>query len=312
MLTAITHIKPSLTNAIAHDISSNGKAIAEVVDAQMNETTMQELSKLILVASLADVPNALLGLSLSETIGYLCEPGKDISSVKRALDEFVMQAWYLYTDRDGRLFFKNTKNMIAELNSLVDSYDNENAKIELREFLDQKFKPSVLDCYQSITVFPAIDEINLTEDKVLLVLFEPYKRGSEFQPALLEFYENAVYKNRVMFLSGQKDTMDKLYQSAKQHKAINVIIDRMKEENVAPSNPQFQKAEQKLSKVKLELLQAARETFSTLYYPSRDELAKADFFMEFSDNNYNGENQIRELLLQRQKFTKEMCIRDSP
>lgn len=306
MLTAITHIKPSLTNAIAHDISSNGKAIAEVVDAQMNETTMQELSKLILVASLADVPNALLGLSLSETIGYLCEPGKDISSVKRALDEFVMQAWYLYTDRDGRLFFKNTKNMIAELNSLVDSYDNENAKIELREFLDQKFKPSVLDCYQSITVFPAIDEITLTEDKVLLVLFEPYKRGSEFQPALLEFYENAVYKNRVMFLSGQKDTMDKLYQSAKQHKAINVIIDRMKEENVAPSNPQFQKAEQKLSKVKLELLQTARETFSTLYYPSRDELAKADFFMEFSDNNYNGENQIRELLLQRQKFTKDI------
>jgi len=189
---------------------------------------------------------------------------------------------------------------------LVDSYDNENAKIELREFLDQKFKPSVLDCYQSITVFPAIDEITLTEDKVLLVLFEPYKRGSEFQPALLEFYENAVYKNRVMFLSGQKDTMDKLYQSAKQHKAINVIIDRMKEENVAPSNPQFQKAEQKLSKVKLELLQAARETFSTLYYPSRDELAKADFFMEFSDNNYNGENQIRELLLQRQKFTMDI------
>lgn len=306
MLTAITHIKPSLTNAIAHDIASGGKAIAEIVDAQLNETTMQELSKLILVASLADVPNALLGLSLSETIGYLCEPGKDISSVKRALDDFVMQAWYLYTDRDGRIFFQNTKNMIAELNSLVDSYDNENAKIELRVFLEEKFKPSLCDCYQRVAVFPPVDEISLTDDKVLLVLFEPYKRGSGFQPVLKEFYENSTDKNRVMFLSGQRDTMDKLYQAAKQHKAINVIMGRMAEEKVPPNNPQFQKADQKLTTVKLELLQAARETFSTLYYPSKDDLAKADFFMEFINNNYNGENQIRELMQQRQKFTTDI------
>ena len=141
---------------------------------------MQELSKLILVASLADVPNALLGLSLQETIGYLCEPNKDITRVKKALDEFVMQAWYLYTDRDGRIFFKNTKNMIAELNSLVDSYDNDSAKKELRTFLEEKFKPSLCDCYQGIQVFPAIDEITLTEDKVLLVLFEPNRSGTGY------------------------------------------------------------------------------------------------------------------------------------
>ena len=35
MLTTITQIKPSLANAIAHDISSHGKAIAEVVDREM-------------------------------------------------------------------------------------------------------------------------------------------------------------------------------------------------------------------------------------------------------------------------------------
>ena len=115
MLTAVTQIKPSLANAIAHDIASSGKAVAEIVDATMNETCMQELAKLVLVSSLADIPNALLGLSLQETIGYLCEPGKDITRVKRALDEFVMRAWYLFTDRDGRIFFKNTKNLIAEL-----------------------------------------------------------------------------------------------------------------------------------------------------------------------------------------------------
>ncbi len=306
MLIAITQIKPSLTNAIAHDIAANGKAIAEEVDASLGETCMRELSRLILVASLADIPNALLGLSIQETIGYLCEPNKDITRVKRALDEFVMKSWYLYTDRDGRLFFKNTKNLIAELNSLVDSYDSDSAKKELRTFLEEKFKPSINDCYQKVQVFPAIDEINLVDDKVLLVLFEPYAGGSGLNPALQAFYDDARYKNRVMFLSGQRSTMEKLIRAAKEHKAISVILGRMEEEKVPANNPQYQKAVEKQLKVKLELLQSARETFVSLYYPAKDKLAKADFFMEFTGNDYNGEKQIRDVLMQRQKFTEHI------
>lgn len=306
MLAAITQIKPSLANAIAHDIASNGKAIAEIVDAAMSETCMQDLAKLILVASLADIPNALLGLSIQETIGYLCEPEKDITRVKRALDEFVMRAWYLFTDRDGRVFFKNTRNLIAELNSLVDSYDNESAKKELRIFLEEKFKPTLGDCYQKVQVFPAVDEIKLTEDKVLLVLFEPYTGGSGLHPDLQKFYENERYKNRVMFLSGTRSTMDKLYHAAKEHKAINQIIARMEEEKVPESNPQYQKALEKRDRINLELLQAARETFVQLYYPAKNGLLKADFFMEFTGNEYNGEKQIKDVLLKRQKFTLEV------
>ncbi|PRR70126.1 DUF499 domain-containing protein [Clostridium thermopalmarium] len=306
MLIAITQIKPSLTNAIAHDIAANGKAIAEEVDASLGETCMRDLSKLILVSSLADIPNALLGLSIQETIGYLCEPNKDITRVKKALDEFVMKSWYLYTDRDGRLFFKNTKNLIAELNSLVDSYDSDSAKKELRTFLEEKFKPSINDCYQKVQVFPAIDEINLVEDKVLLVLFEPYAGGSGLNPALQKFYDDARYKNRVMFLSGQRSTMEKLIRAAKEHKAISVILGRMEEEKVPANNPQYQKAVEKQHKIKLELLQAARETFVSLYYPTKDRLAKADFFMEFTGNDYNGEKQIRNVLMQRQKFTEHI------
>ena len=306
MLTAITQIKPSLANAIAHDIASNGKAVAEVIDATMGETCMQDLAKLILVSSLADIPNALLGLSLQETIGYLCEPGKDITRVKRALDEFIMRAWYLFTDRDGKIFFKNTKNLIAELNSLVDSYDNESAKKELKTFLGQKFDPTIKDCYQEVLVFPAVDEIRLSEDKVTLVLFEPYPGGTGLHPDLQRFYENELYKNRVMFLSGTRSTMEKLYHAAKEYKAINQIIARMNEEKVPENNPQYQKAVDKRDRITLELLQAARETFIQLYYPTKNGLMKADFFMEFTGNEYNGEKQIRDVLLQRQKFTLDV------
>jgi|CZCB01.1.fsa_nt_gi hypothetical protein len=306
MLTVISQIKPSLSNAIAHDIASNGKAIAEIIDATMNETCMQELAKLILVASLADIPNALLGLSLQETIGYLCEPGKDITRVKHALDDFIMRAWYLFTDRDGKVYFKNTKNLIAELNSLVDSYDNESAKKELRTFLEEKFKPVLGDCYQEVLVFPAVDEITLSQDKVQLILFEPYTGGTGLHPDLQKFYEHERYKNRVMFLSGSRSTMDKLYQAAKEHRAISEIIARMEEEKISENDPQYQKAHEKRHRIKLALLQAARETFVQLYYPAKHGLLKADFFMEFTKNDYNGEKQVRDVLLQRQKFTLEL------
>ena len=233
MFSAITDIKPSLTNAIAHDIFSSGKAVAEIVDLNLGETSMQELSKLILVASLADVPNALLGLTDKECIGYLASPGRDITRYKKAMDEFLMRAWYLYTDKDGRIYFRNTKNLIAEMNTLVDSYDPENAIKELRVFLEEKFRPKLGDCYQVVQVFPAVDEIVISEDKNTLVLFDPYTGSSSKYPGLHQTWLNCMrirYKNRIAFLSGQRSTREKLIRAAKEHKAINVIIERMDEE----------------------------------------------------------------------------------
>ena len=190
MLTTVTQIKQELSNAIAHDIAANGKAIAEEIDAQYQQELVGDVSKLILVASLANVPNALLGLALHEIIGDLCEPGRDIAGLKRALDEFQARAWYLEHNKDGKLLFKNVKNMIAELHSLVESYDNEAVRTTtLKTFLTEKFKAIVGDCYQNLLIFPAIDEIILTSDKVSLILFEPYT-GTGLHPSLERFYND--------------------------------------------------------------------------------------------------------------------------
>lgn len=304
MFTTVTQIKQSLTNAIAHDIASNGKAVAEQIDGIYGQNIVQDVAKLILVASLADVPHALLGLSLSEIIGDLCEPNKDITGIKKALEEFEMKAWYLDHDKDGRVFFKNTKNMIAEMHSLVESYSNEQAKKELKKFLKERFEPSIKDCYQEIQVFPGIDEINLSVDKVTLIIFEPYS-GTGLHPELNRFYESTLYKNRVMFLSGQRDTMNRLYTAAKELKAIETIIANMKDERVAETNQQYQIALDTKTKKVMAVLECARQTFVTLYYPSDDEIVKADFLMHFKENKYNGEEEVRRLLLEEMKFTEE-------
>ncbi|MEK4165311.1 DUF499 domain-containing protein [Anoxybacillus sp. FSL W8-0104] len=305
MLTTVTQIKQSLTNAISHDIASNGKSVAEELDRTYGGTLVQDVSKLILVSSLADVPHALLGLSMSETIGYLCEPNKNISNVRKALEDLKLRAWYLDQDKDGRLFFKNTKNLIAEMHSLVDSYSNEQAKKDLKTFLEEKFKPKEGNCYQNVQVFPAVDEINVSVDKVTLVLFEPYPGGG-LHPELKKFYDNISYKNRVMFLSGQRDTMNRLYTAAKELKAIDTIINNMISERVPESNQQYQIALETKAKKTLAVLQIARETFVTLYFPNKNGIASTDFLMEFVGNDYNGEEQVKKALMSKQKFIEDV------
>lgn len=92
MNTFITQIKPSLGNAISKDIANEGRATAETVDAQYKIEFISQVAKLLLVASLADVPNALLGLTQHELVGYLVEPNKDITSYRNAFEEFISQA----------------------------------------------------------------------------------------------------------------------------------------------------------------------------------------------------------------------------
>ena len=213
---------------------------------------------------------------------------------------------YIYSTDNGRIFFQNTKNMIAELNTLIESYDNDTAKKQLRVFLAEKFKPSKNTCYQNIEIFPAIDEIKLEQDKVTLVLFEPNPKSNGLSKELQDFYDYIEYKNRVMFLSGNKDTMDKLIQSSKEYKGMESIIAQMDRERIAKNNPQYQQAQDKLDKIKLSILQSARETFCKIYYPSSRGLISADFLMEFKGNNYDGEEQIIKVLTDRKKFETDV------
>lgn len=303
MVSMVRSIKPKLTNAISHDIAQHGKAVAEEIDSITKSQDMQDLSKLLLVASLGDVPNVLLGLSLQEAIGMMVKPGRSITEIKGALEEFKVKAWYLYADRDNRLYFKDVKNVNAELLALVDTYTNETAKQDIRKILAEKFEPVVRDCYQAVEVFPAIDEIELKQDKVTLILFEPNPNGIGLKKDLQDFYDNVKYKNRVMFLTGQRNSMDNLLEVAKQLKAIQSIIRRMKEEDKVPENDsQYKQAQDILHKVELNLLQTARETFITLYYPTADGFESSDFKMEFKNNEFDAEKQIRDVLIEVMKF----------
>lgn len=304
MISMIRDIKPSLSNAISHDICGAGKSVAEELSRE--NSIVLDISKLILMSSLGDVVGAIQGLNESEIIGILSCPNRDLTNIKKIIEEYKSKAWYLYMDRDAKYFFKDIKNVNAELRSIVESYTIDTAKKEIKAILQEKFLPKIKDCYQEVLVFPSIDDIEGHVEKNTLILFEP----GDFNADLETFYKNTTMKNRFMFLSGSKDTMDSILSTVKEVKAISSIIRKLKEEHVPETDSQYILALDIEDKTRLKLLSTLRETFVKLYYPTSNGLDFEEITMNFIDNNFVAENQIRETLKEVYKFVVDTTSDD--
>ncbi len=305
--TEIGQINSTLENAIAHDIASEGNAVAEKIDADLGSNDATDTAKLLLMASLANVPNAILGLAIPEIVAYLAEPGRDLARLKGdVLEKLAMLAWYLHSDRDGRLFFRNVQNLNAKLETLVRAFVREQAVKELQDRLLEMFEPKRRWCYQRVQVLPAIDEIELDQDRVTLVISEPDAGPSGLKPELRSFYEDASWKNRIGILTGTRNTYDQLLDVGKRLRAIQQIIQELHEDNVPDNDPQMIQANELADRIRQTFHSAVRETFTTLWYPMAPGLMTADFFMEFRGNRYDGEEQIIDVLEKKRKYTTDI------
>ncbi len=312
-LTEINQINPTLENAIAHDVASGGNAVAETIDANLgggadapqDAQDAQDVMRLLLVASLANVPNAVKGLAVPEIVANLCAPGRDVSKLQNeVITRLATAAWYLHATNDGRLHLRNVQNLIARVTTTAGAYVRDQATKELKERLTEIFEPSEGACYQRLQPLPAVDDIDVHPDRVTLVVSEPHPAG--LHPDLATLYEQLTYRNRICFLTGQR-AFGSLLERARELKAINQIIGEMHQEGVSDGDPQMQQArDQLLPRFLAQFHSAVRETFTTLHYPTRDRLAKVDFLMEFKENRYNGEEQVREALADRQKYTTDV------
>ena len=306
-LTEINQINNTLGNAVAHDIASGGTSVAERLDAnQGTGEDAQDVMRLLLIASLANVPNAIKGLAVPEIIAYLCAPGRDVSRIKNeVIARLATAAWYLHSTNDGRLYLRNVQNLIARVTTTAGAYLRDQATREVKERLTEIFASDDGACYQGLLPLPAIDEIDVGAERVTLIVAEPHPAG--LHPDLRTLYEQHTYRNRLCFLTGQR-AFDSLLESAREIKAVNQIIGEMHEEGVADGDTQMQQArDQLLPRFLTRFHSAVRETFTTLYYPTRDRLATVDFLMEFRDNRYDGEEQVRQALAGKQKYTTDVA-----
>lgn len=308
LFSMVRSIKPSLENAVSHDIAQQGRSVAESIDAERGDGKdyAGRMARMLLFSSLSTAMQGTLGLTENDACGFAAEPDTDFNIVQEVIGKLKNDCWYIKTDNRGLIYYQDTKNMVAEMNSLMQSYNQESARKELKRVLAENFKPRLKNCYQKVFVFPAVDEITLSREDLSLVIFEP-NPGRELHPDLQAFWEQTSYKNRVMFLSGERELMEKLYENSKRLKAIQSIMGKMKEEHLSERDQQYIEAEAHLDKAIQNLFSTIRVTFVTLYYPTgRNEnyrIRNADFKLEFKGNHFDGEEQIINCLKENHKYS---------
>lgn len=302
MISEIRQINGALENAIAHDIvDERGGAVAQQIDAELGGSGARDAATLIFLSSLSLAVNPVLGLDRSEIFGYLAEPGRDLTQVREALNRLQQRAWYLHPTAAGKLLFKNVENLNAKLESYARGLRDER-ELELRDRLREMFAPKVSNCYQVVEPLPALDQIQLSPERVTLIVFRPLPTALD---EVRRWWENQQYKNRVLFLTGTPSGYERVIERAAYLRAIRQILQEFKQQNLPETDPQFIEARKIAEREESAFYLACRETFQILYYPHRTGLVQVELDPRYVANRYEGEQQIVEALKAVGKFRED-------
>ncbi len=302
-------INPSLSEAIAHDVAHGGDAEVEQIDLANGNSDASDAARLILVASLSTTPGAIHGLREYQLVDCLQRPGRDLSTFKaNVLDKLATRAWYLHNSADGRLFFKNQQNLAAKLRSTALSLHPETVDRMLREHLEKYFESSLRDCYQVVKVLPPPDEVQLEQEKTTLVIVRPGGQANQLPISAdwQAWWNQQQYKNRVLFLTGSRDTFQKVLDSARQTRALQSIEDELKAENTPSDDPQWRALDALRDRVGLQFTSALKEAFDQIVYPSINSALRTTGTDLAFAGNQSGEATIRKTLEGAQKFTTQI------
>ena len=302
-------INPSLSEAIAHDVAHSGDAEVEQIDAANGNSDASDAARLILVASLSTTPGAIHGLREYQLVDCLQRPGRDLSTFKtNVLDKLATRAWYLHNSADGRLFFKNQQNLAAKLRATALSLHGETVDRMLREHLEDYFSASIRDCYQVVKVLPPLDEVQVEQEKTTLVIVRPGGQANQLPISSdwQAWWGQQQYKNRVLFLTGSRDTFQKVLDSARQTRALQSIEDELRAENTASDDPQWRALDALRDRVGLQFNAALKEAFDQIVYPSINSALRATGIDLAFAGNQSGEATLRHTLEGAQKFTTKI------
>ena len=218
------------------------------------------------------------------------------------------RAWYLHNSADGRLFFKNQQNLAAKLRATALSLHSETVDRMLREHLEEHFSASLRDCYQVVKVLPPPDEVQVEQDKITLIIVRPGGQANQLPISAdwQAWWNQQQYKNRVLFLTGSRDTFQKVLDSARQTRALQSIEDELKAENTPSDDPQWRALDALRDRVGLQFTAALKEAFDQIVYPSINSALRTTGTDLAFAGNQSGEATIRKTLEGAQKFTTKI------
>lgn len=299
-------INPGLSEAMAHDVAHQGNAAAEEIDAAHGNADASDAARLIFIASLGTKPDATHGLREHELVDCLQRPGRDLSAFKAAvLDKLAFHARYLHQSADGRWSFTNRQNLAAKLRSTAMSLHPETVEQTLRQHLTMCLAPSLRDCYQTVRVLPPPDEVQLDQEKTTLVVARPGAQA-DLPPISADWrnwWAGQQYKNRVLFLSGSRDTFQRVLDAARQARAVEIIEDQLRQESTSVGDPQWRALDALRGRIDRQFGATLKEAFDQIVYPSINAALRAAATDLPFDGSGSAEAALRSTLQASQKFT---------
>jgi hypothetical protein len=299
IMSEVRQINNTLDAALAHDIASEGgTAVAQRIDGPASRDA-RDVATLIFLSSLSQAVNPTLGLTRSDIAAYLAAPGREITRLRDALDKLQTQAWYLHTTASGALLFKNTENLIAKLETYAQGMLADQRETELRERLREMFAPQLKACYGQVQALPPLDQVQLSVDTTALVIFRPaplVRRDIE------AFYAHQQYKNRVLFLTGDSATFERVLERSAYLRAIGLIVKELQSKGTREGDPQLIEAKDIETRQQSSFYLACREVFQLLLYPTRNGLNDLAINPQYQGNSFRGEQAIIDALRDAYKY----------
>jgi hypothetical protein len=157
-------------------------------------------------------------------------------------------------------------------------------------------------------VLPPLDQVQIEQEKTTLIIVRPGGQANQLPISLdwQNWWGQQQYKNRVLFLTGSRDTFQKVLDTARQARALQSIEDELKSESTASDDPQWRALDALRDRVGLQFTAALKEAFDQVVYPSiNSALRTTGTDLSFAGNQY-GEATIRNTLEGAQKFTTKI------
>lgn len=287
-----------LQDAIAHDIASNGEAVAETVDANLNSDTGSQIASLLLTASLSEAVDAVKGLTKQEMLEYLIAPNRTAIEFQEAFEAFRGEAWYLHRKENDAFYFSKLENLRKRIDNRALSAPQPKIDAEMKRRLEIIFAPHNKIAYQEVQALPRIDEIKLNGPRICLVLSPDSKIPPE---EAQRFWESVTEKNNFCVVTGDGSSLGSLEEKTRRIWAI----ERVKQETGGEKSPHLAELEEETEQAEQDFNSTVVSLFNRVYYPASkrgvdkqlvSELLPAKLSMTFTANQFRAEEQIEKAL----------------
>jgi len=164
------------------------------------------------------------------------------------------------------------------------------------------YTPKIKACYGQVEALPALDQAQITAESTTLVIFRPSPQARE---EIEMFFDHLQYKNRVLFLTGDSTTYERVLERSAYLRAIGLIVAELQRGGVRENDPQMIDAKTLETREQASFYFACREAFRQLLYPVKSGLNDLALEPQYSGNSFNGEQAIVDALKDAYKYEPE-------